>query len=35
VPVHPPAFDIAAGHIYDFVPEGSGQVTVRDVSRGR
>jgi hypothetical protein len=35
VPVQPPAFDIAAGHIYDFVPDGNHGVTVRDVTAGR
>ena len=34
VPVQPPVFDIAAGHIYDFVRDGN-RVTVRDVSAGR
>lgn len=34
VPVEPPVFDIAAGHIYDFVQDGY-RVTVRDVTAGR
>jgi len=34
VPVEPAVFDIAAGHIYDFVQDGN-RVTVRDVTGGR
>jgi hypothetical protein len=34
-PVRPPVFDIAAGHIYDLVPDGSGGATARDVTLGR
>jgi hypothetical protein len=34
VPVEPTVFDVAAGHIYDFVQDGN-RVTVRDVTAGR